>query len=85
MINTGDEKPSPVPREARKRGNGCLNEANDFTMKECGVYDTMGDNMAQSVHINGNGNIIVLTGNQPTPGTSQPCVDSEQGGGARSV
>ncbi|KAF8730468.1 hypothetical protein AX14_005556, partial [Amanita brunnescens Koide BX004] len=42
----------------------------------------MGDNMAQSAHItthiNGNHNIIVLTGTQPTPSTPRLCV--EQGG-----
>jgi hypothetical protein len=70
MPDNGDEKPFPVSREARTRGKGCLNEANDFAMRECAVYDIMGDNTAQSVYINGNGNTIVLAGNQPTTGTS---------------
>ncbi|KAF8695227.1 hypothetical protein AX14_001856, partial [Amanita brunnescens Koide BX004] len=80
MPDNGDEKPFPVSREARTRGKGCLNEANDFAMRECAVYDIMGDNTAQSVYINGNGNTIVLAGNQPTTGTS---LVQEQGPGVQ--
>lgn len=69
LFDNGDEKPFPISRKARTRGKGCLYEANDFTMRKCGVYDITGNNMAQSVYINGNGNTIVLAGNQQTPST----------------